>query len=115
MSSRSGVSLSGENHTSMRAAAGDVMIANNTAIAQSTRPGMLRLLRTTRAIHHKSQDRIHHRLGFVATDRMAAVLEDAQVGAGNQPRDLLGEFRWADPVMPSCHHQRRRSDARELR
>jgi len=42
--------------------------------------------------------------------RVAAPVEDGKLGAGDQPRDLLGLVDRADPIVPSDRNQRRRGD-----
>src|ERR1700704_1304625 len=59
-------------------------------------------------------DRIDEGLRLVAADRMAALLEDAQLGTGNEAGDLFGEFRRTDPVMAAGQDEGRRRYARQL-
>ena len=78
------------------------------------RPGVEFRRRPGSPIHHEPQDRVHHRLRLVAADRVAAALEHPKVRPRDQPRDLLGELRRTDPVVPARQHQRRRGDPPQL-
>src|SRR5579864_2014796 len=85
-----------------------------TELSEGTRPR--RAGRVALAfVDDEARDGVEERLGLVGAHGVAAVLEDAQLRARHQARDLLGEFRRADPIVPAGDHQRRRGDPAELR
>src|SRR5580698_1727631 len=45
---------------------------------------------------------------------VTAVLDDEQTRSSDQTGDLLGKFRWANPVVPAGQYQRGRGDAGKL-
>src|SRR5688572_2054754 len=63
-----------------------------------------------RAQPDKLENRLAQQLGLVAADRVAAVLEDAQLRALDDAMNFLGEFRRADPVVATAENERRRGD-----
>jgi hypothetical protein len=63
----------------------------------------------------KLRDRRTQKLGLVVADRVAAVLENAQVRTLDDAMDLLGKFRRADPVVAAGENERRRGDRAKLR
>src|SRR5258708_37619189 len=69
----------------------------------------------TRLVDDKSGDGVAHLFRFVVPDRVTAVLEDAQIRSRDQPVDFFGEFRCANPVVPSGEDQRGRGDGFKLR
>jgi hypothetical protein len=69
-----------------------------------------RSLDSLTVVGQKPADDVEELFGLVVNHLMPATLEDAQVRVRNQRRDLLGELRRADPVVPPADDEGRASD-----